>query len=121
MIVEVCVAIAGGVMLLFWQAVAERPGIAELPVQAGGVEAIAVLQQLRGGWVGERAAAPRAVLVRLWPLRLETRILQWETRGEIRERLQMNLLGVRVESSDGEQLLKMILKTLVGYKRLATV
>lgn len=33
----------------------------------------------------------------------------------------MNLLGVRVESSDGEQLLKMILKTLVGYKRLATV
>ncbi|TNN71050.1 hypothetical protein EYF80_018711 [Liparis tanakae] len=59
----VCVAVAAVVvMVLFGQAVAERAGVGELPVHTGGVRALALLQQLRGGGVGERAAAPRTVL-----------------------------------------------------------
>ncbi len=49
MCVEVCVAVAAGVMLLFRQAVAERAGISELPVHAGGIQAFTLLQQLGGG------------------------------------------------------------------------
>lgn len=64
MCVKVRVAIAGGVMLLFIWALAERVGISELPVHTGDIKAFTVLQQLRGGRVGEGAAAPRAVLVR---------------------------------------------------------
>lgn len=62
--VEVCMAVAGGVILLFIQTVAERASISELPVHTGDIKTITVLQQLRGGGVGEGAAAPWAVLVR---------------------------------------------------------
>lgn len=52
-------------MLLFGQAVAKCARIRELPVNTGGIETFTVLQQLRGGRVGEGAAAPRTVLIRL--------------------------------------------------------
>jgi len=77
----VCVAVAAAaavVMVLFGQAVAERAGVGELPVHTGGVRALALLQQLRGGRVGEGAAAPRTVLVGLGALRLEAGILPRE-------------------------------------------
>lgn len=49
MCVEVRVAVTGGVMLLFRQAVAERARISELPVHTGGIQAFTLLQQLGGG------------------------------------------------------------------------
>lgn len=74
--VEMSVAVTSGVMVLFVQTVAECAGVGELPVHTGDIYAFIVLQQLRGCWVSEGAAAPRAVLVRLWTFRLETRVLR---------------------------------------------
>lgn len=61
--------------LLALQAVAERAAVWQLPVDAGGVRTVAVIQP-RGGRVSQRGAAPRAALLRLRPLRLETGTLE---------------------------------------------
>lgn len=74
-------AVAGGPLVLLVRTVAECAAVGELPVHAGDVDAVVVFQQLRRGRVREGAAAPRAVLVRLGPLRLETGVLRedvWE-------------------------------------------
>lgn len=57
-------AITGGVMLFFIQTMAEPATISKLSVHTGGIKAVTILPQMRGGRVGEGAASPWAVLVR---------------------------------------------------------
>lgn len=61
---SVSTAAGGAVELLSVQTVAEQLGVCELPVGAGTIQTVTVLQ-LRGGRVRQGAAAPRAALVGL--------------------------------------------------------
>lgn len=61
---SVSTAAGGAVELLSVQTVAQQLGVCELPVGAGTVQTVTVIQ-LRGGRVRQGAAAPRAALVGL--------------------------------------------------------